>query len=75
MYCRHLKYYQPNVYHYHSTPWRYRSQTQVGCSTLVLYKWVNGWMPDWYPGGRRYMVLIIIGYQLLLNLSICMSTT
>ena len=26
MCCRHLRYYQPNVYHYHSTPWRYRSQ-------------------------------------------------
>ena len=24
MCCRHLRYYQPNVYHYHSTPWRYR---------------------------------------------------
>merc|ERR1711990_1327794 len=22
--ARHLRYYQPNVYHYHSTPWRYR---------------------------------------------------
>jgi len=22
--ARHIKYYQPNVYHYHSTPWRYR---------------------------------------------------
>ena len=36
MCCRHLRYYQPNVYHYHSTPWRYRSQRQKNVLNLCM---------------------------------------